>query len=111
MRALKPRDLAPQRLDRLLGIVLQKRVVRVDELCDELDVSPATVRRDLDELEKQGEIRRVHGGAVSVDSRMEEPLFDDKASLAAEEKLRIAQKALRHIKPNDTIFLDGGSTV
>jgi DeoR family fructose operon transcriptional repressor len=104
-------DLAPQRHARLREIVRQHRVVRIGQLSRELGVSIATVRRDLDELDGQGSVRRVHGGAVSVESRLEEPLFDDKASIAAREKRRIAEAALKYIQPNETIFLDGGSTV
>ena len=111
MAASKNKDLAPKRLEQLRRVLRQNQVVRIEELCDQLRVSAATIRRDLDVLEKLGEVRRVHGGAVSVDSRLEEPLFDDKTSLAAREKHRIAQTALRYIQPNDTIYLDGGSTV
>ena len=89
----------------------EHRVVRVHALCSELGVSAATVRRDLEILEEQGQVRRVHGGAVSVDSMLDEPLFDDKASLSTKEKFAIARKALDYIQPDDTIFLDGGSTV
>jgi DeoR family fructose operon transcriptional repressor len=111
MGASKQKDLAPKRLERLRRILSQDQVVRVDELAEQLRVSPATIRRDLDELESLGEIRRVHGGAVSTGSRLEEPLFDDKTSVAAKEKRCIAKAALKYVKPNDTIFLDGGSTV
>jgi DeoR/GlpR family transcriptional regulator of sugar metabolism len=92
-------------------LIRGKGVIRVEEICSQLRVSPATVRRDLDQLEEAGAIRRVHGGAVSVESRLEEPLFDDKASIAAREKRRIAEAALQFIEPGDTIYLDGGSTV
>jgi len=105
------KDLAPKRLQRLRGIVSQDQVVRVEELAHQLKVSAATIRRDLDELESLGEIHRVHGGAVSTGSRLEEPLFDDKTSVAAKEKRRIAEAALKYVQPNDTVFLDGGSTV
>jgi DeoR family fructose operon transcriptional repressor len=111
MAASRSKDLAPKRLEQLRRVLRQNQVVRIEELCVQLRVSAATIRRDLDVLEKLGEVRRVHGGAVSVDSRLEEPLFDDKTSLAAREKHRIAQTALRYIQPNDTIYLDGGSTV
>lgn len=111
MATLRQRELAPKRLERLQRIVREDRVVRVDELSQQLNVSLATIRRDLDALENLGEIRRVHGGAVSVDSRLEEPLFDAKTSIAAKEKQRIAQAALKYVQPNDTLFLDGGSTV
>lgn len=105
------RELAPKRLERLREILRIDHVVSVEELSARLAVSSATVRRDLEQLESLGEVRRVHGGAVGTESRLEEPLFDDKTSLAAREKQRIAQAALKFIQPNDTIFLDGGSTV
>lgn len=111
MSLLDQRDLAPQRHDRLRAALRQNRVVRVEDLCRELNASPATVRRDLDHLEKIGEIQRVHGGAVSVESRLQEPLFDAKTSIAVKEKRRIAQAALELIKPDETVYLDGGSTV
>jgi DeoR family transcriptional regulator, fructose operon transcriptional repressor len=107
----KSRDLAPKRLEQLRSILSQDRVVRVEELTGRLGVSSATVRRDLGELEKLGELRRVYGGAVSTGGRLDEPLFDDKTSVAAAEKLHIAKAALKYINPNDTIYLDGGSTV
>ncbi len=85
--------------------------MRVDVLSAEMGVSSATVRRDLAELDLRGHVRRVHGGAVSLEGRMEEPVFDDKAALAAREKQQIAETARRLIQPADSIFLDGGSTV
>jgi len=108
---LQHKDLAAKRLDRLRTMVRQTRVVRIDDLARVLKVSPATVRRDLDRLESLGEIRRVHGGAVGIESRLEEPLFDDKTAIAAREKHRIAQAAVKLIQPGDTLYLDGGSTV
>ena len=78
--------MAAARWDSLRALIRQQGVIRIEELCRQLAVSPATVRRDLDQLERGGAIRRVHGGAVSVESRLDEPLFDDKASRAAREK-------------------------
>lgn len=108
---MSSKDLAPARQARLRDFVRQSGSARVDEICRQLGISPATVRRDLQELEGRGQLRRVHGGAVSVESRLEEPLFDDKAALAAREKRRIAEHALSLIKAGDTVYLDGGSTV
>jgi len=105
------RDLAPERQKRVLEIIRQRNAVRVDELCEALSVSAATIRRDLEMLEAEGCIRRVHGGAVDGQARLEEPLFDDKAGLAGTEKLGIARLALAHIREGDTIYLDGGSTI
>jgi DeoR/GlpR family transcriptional regulator of sugar metabolism len=100
MPILDQKALAPQRWDNLRTLIRERGVIRIEDLCRQLKVSPATVRRDLDQLEQSGAIRRVHGGAVSIESRLEEPMFADKASLA-----------LTFIEPDDTIYLDGGSTV
>src|ERR1039457_5743925 len=97
----KPRDLAPQRLEELREILGQDRVVRVEELTEKLGVSSATIRRDLGELEKLSEVRRVYGGAVGTGGRLDEPLFDDKTSVAAAEKRGIAEAAGEDIKPNE----------
>lgn len=111
MSTTKTTDLAAARLEKISQIVRARRIVRVDDLANDLDVSPATIRRDLVQLEKSGHMRRVHGGAVSSDSRLEEQLFDDKTSIAAKEKRDIAEAALKFIEPGDSVFLDGGSTV
>ena len=105
------RELAPERLNRLRALLREQPVLRLADICRRLNVSPATARRDLNALERQGELRRVHGGAVGTESRLEEPLFDDKATWAAREKNAIARTALRRIQPGDTLYLDGGSTV
>lgn len=104
-------SIAAERHERIRERVRLQRVVRVDELAHDLNVSSATIRRDLLELEQQGSLRRVHGGGVNVESNLDEPLFDDKADRMAAEKQRIAEAALKLVKPRDAVFLDGGSTV
>lgn len=105
------RDLAPERQERMRAFIRERGVARVDEICRALRVSPATTRRDLEQLEAAGHVRRVHGGAVSNESRIDEPLFDDKTALQSREKRVIARAALAMIKPGETLYLDGGSTV
>jgi DeoR family fructose operon transcriptional repressor len=111
MPVLDQKALAPQRWDNLRALIRDSGIIRVEDLCRQLKVSPATVRRDLDQLERSGAVRRVHGGAVSVESRLDEPLFEDKTSLAVREKRQIAEAALGFVEPGDTVYLDGGSTV
>jgi DeoR family fructose operon transcriptional repressor len=101
---------APERRERLRRIVQTRRSVRVEELKDELGVSLATIRRDLDELEDQGDLRRVHGGAVTVGERPIEAHFDTKAAVHEVEKRRIAERALDLVGENETIYVDSGST-
>ncbi len=108
---MENRDLAAEREEKLKARVKADRIVRVDALVRDLGVSAATIRRDLEQLEQRGALRRVHGGAVAVESNLDEPLFDDKTQIAAPEKLRIAQAAAALVKPGSSIFLDGGSTI
>lgn len=105
------KTLAPRRWDNLRALLRESGVSRVEDLCRQLKVSAATVRRDLDQLERNGAIRRVHGGAVSVESRLEEPVFENKTAQAVREKRRIAEAALPFVGAGETIYLDGGSTV
>ena len=104
-------DLAAARRQRLGALVDARRAVRLEELSAALGVSQATVRRDLNALAATGRLRRVHGGAVAVDQRLDEPHFDVKAGAAAEEKARIAARAVELLSPGDTVYLDSGSTV
>ena len=111
MSVITSRELAEARWRKLRGLLRERGILRVEVLAAELGVSAATVRRDLAALEASGELRRIHGGAVAHGSREEEPLFDDKTARAAAEKQRIAEAALRLIRPRDIVYLDGGSTV
>jgi DeoR family fructose operon transcriptional repressor len=104
-------DLAAARRQRLGALVDARRAVRLEELSAALGVSQATVRRDLNALAAAGRLRRVHGGAVATDQRLDEPGFDVKAGAAAEEKARIAARAVDLLSPTDTVYLDSGSTV
>ncbi len=101
---------APERQERVRQIVRTRHAVRVEELREELGVSTATIRRDLDELEERGQLRRVHGGAVAVDVRPIEARFEAKAAKRADEKRRIAARAAELVEPDARIYLDAGST-
>lgn len=103
--------LAAARQEKIRALINEHGTLRVDELADSLSVSLATMRRDLLELDRRGHIKRVHGGAMSVRNRVIEPFFDHKTAIAAPQKQAIAEAALQYIDPNDTIYLDGGSTI
>lgn len=101
---------APERRERLRQIVRSRHAVRVEELRSELGVSTATIRRDLDELEESGALRRVHGGAVSIGVHPIEARFEAKAAKHAPEKQRIAARAVQLVELHSTVYLDSGST-
>lgn len=97
-----------QRYNLILELIKKRKNIKLNEIIEELGVSEATARRDLNFLEEKGKIRRVHGGAVLMEDK--EDNIDYKKLVHSEEKNRIAKKAASFIKNGDTVFLDAGST-
>jgi len=91
---------------------LQRRGrVSVSRLAAHHDVTPETVRRDLVELEQRGTLRRVHGGAITLEHVRVEPAVSERAEHMAREKARIAEAALAFLPDDDgTLLLDAGTT-
>jgi DeoR family transcriptional regulator of aga operon len=88
--------------------------VEVDELCNTLDASIATIRRDLEDLESRSLLRRTRGGAVPIGPLFYEPFrhdssFQDKVNSFAEEKRRIAVAAAALVSTGQTVALTGGT--
>ena len=84
--------------------------VEVSALADALQVTPETVRRDLTALERLGALRRVHGGALPVERLELEPTLAARREHLADEKSRIAARALAELPVEGTVLLDAGST-
>lgn len=84
--------------------------IKVNELSEYFNVSEATIRRDLQEMEEKRLLKRTHGGAVRIDITNFEPSFLDKKDERQDEKLAIAKAAASMIKDGDTIILDSGTT-
>jgi DeoR/GlpR family transcriptional regulator of sugar metabolism len=103
--------LAPQRHAHILERLRADGAVRVSELMGELDVSDMTVRRDLETLEAQGHLVKVHGGATLLrESAVHEPGFDTKRMLERETKLAIARRAAAMVEPGMAVAVSAGST-
>jgi DeoR/GlpR family transcriptional regulator of sugar metabolism len=69
-----------------------------------------TARRDLDELERRGLVRRTHGGAVLPTTASHEDSFARRLKVSAEAKRRLAEEAVATLSPRQTIFLDSSTT-
>ena len=113
---------APGRHLKIRELLDAQEFVDLETLCRELDASESSVRRDLVQLESEGELRRVYGGAMAVrdhsregngrDLPREHGLdFDWQTTRQADEKRRIAAKTAELIEDRQTVILDGGSTV
>ena len=98
-----------ERHQRILEMLKRNRLVNANDLADLLDVSRETVRRDLLELEEEGLIDRVHGGAV-LPEQQREPPFDIRRDAQARAKQDIARKAASLIEPGMSLFIDAGTT-
>ena len=103
------------RLTSILTALQQSGSVSVEALSKDLDVSLVTIRRDLDGLERQGLLRRTHGGAVSIEPLFYEPFRNDRSFQAqverfADEKRRIGRAAASLVKEGEIIALTPGTT-
>ncbi|GAA3639185.1 DeoR/GlpR family DNA-binding transcription regulator [Kineosporia mesophila] len=100
---------AQQRLNKVLEFVTERGNVSIAEVADALDVSPATVRRDLNLLAQQRLVTRTHGGASALGSGYELPL-QYKLVRQAEGKTAIARAVAALVSPGDSVGLNGGTT-
>ena len=76
------------------------------------NVSEMTIRRDLEALEAEGRIVRIHGGARSVKAinMLVEDVFSNRFATNVDKKRQICEKALKYIEDNHSIYIDAGST-
>ena len=102
--------LKSERKQLILDEIKEKKFLQLEEMVQLLDSSESTVRRDLDELESEGHLRRVHGGAEVVSKLQSEESILEKSIKNVQEKMRVAQKALSLIEGGDVIFIDAGTT-
>lgn len=101
---------APERYRSIVERVVGMGRASVTDLADDLDVTPETIRRDLSELERQGLVRRVHGGAVPTGRVGFEASVDSRNATQVEEKARIARAVLAEIPTEGAVIMDAGTT-
>lgn len=92
---------------RLLG---EQKSMTVKELCAVLFASPATIRRDLAEMERAGLLRRSFGGAILIENYPDQMPLTVRATDHIAEKKKICAKAAQLIGAGETVFLDASST-
>ena len=84
--------------------------VSIAEVSRLTEVSEMTIRRDLEALEREGILKRTHGGAVSVISLSYEPPYIIRKESNRSAKSRIAQRASEMLSEGETVILDVGTT-
>jgi DeoR/GlpR family transcriptional regulator of sugar metabolism len=101
---------ASQRRSLILETLKRTQIVRVAELSQLFGVTMVSVRRDLEILEKNGHLRRIHGGAVPVQTPEMSALLRTRSEERAAVKERIGRAAAELIEKSDNIILDSGTT-
>lgn len=94
----------------ILDILREEPTVLVRDLAERTNVHESTIRRDLDELEAQGLVRRIHGGAILEDQSLIEPPFELRQISHEEEKDLVGRAAAELVRDGEVIFIDGGTT-
>lgn len=102
-----------KRLKNIVVLLHQKEKMTVKDIATTLNVSDMTIRRDLQDLENDRSVKRTHGGATIY---KQSPLVNgfyrvsEQTKKNASAKNKIGLKAASFVKPNETVFLDSGTT-
>lgn len=98
-----------QRHLEILDVLTRQGFVSTDDLVTHFDVSPQTIRRDLNDLAEQNKIRRHHGGA-SLHSSTVNTAYSARKVMQLKEKERIAREVAANIPDGSSLFIDIGTT-
>jgi DeoR family fructose operon transcriptional repressor len=101
-----------ERFNIILEELKKKGIVSVTDLVTMLEASESTIRRDLNTLDKDGLLKKIHGGAISIDESFSKHDYkvDVRQSLNVDEKYEIAKHSASLIEDGDVIYIDAGTT-
>lgn len=99
-----------ERQNQLIALLRERETATTEELARLLKVSVMTVRRDLEQCQREGRLRRCHGGATIQTRNVLEAAYDLKLGQSIEVKRRLAKKAAELVLPGMTVYLDAGTT-
>ena len=100
-----------ERREKIRKLVKSKGKILVKDLSLEFNVSEVTIRQDLTKLEKMGILVRTYGGAIEKNNSTQDTPLSERIEKRLPQKIAIAREAYKYISDNDSIILDGGSTV
>ncbi len=97
------------RISQLEDYIIEKERASIEELCSVFNVSKNTMRRDINQLEAHGKIKKVYGGIILRDKKTTEP-FESREIKNKAAKLKIAELASTLIEDGDIVYIDSGTT-
>ena len=100
-----------ERREEIIGIIQENGKVKVSELSERYGISEVSIRKDLELLEAEGHLSRVHGGAVGLNKLYVNMDLNERYKTNAIAKKRLADLASRFIDDNDTIMMNAGTTL
>ena len=106
--------LKDERLTQIVNLVNRRKTICTEEIVKLLHISPATVRRDLNELNQAGRLKKIYGGAKAlnpIDYVTTEDGMGAKIQSHMKEKIAIAECAAQIIQDHDFVYLDAGTSV
>lgn len=102
--------LKAQRQEEMLDLLEKHSTMSVSLLAELLQCTMMTVRRDINDLEKQGLVQKVHGGVVLNKANEMQPSYLLRVGQNTEEKQRIGVEAAKLVQDGKCVFFDGGTT-
>ncbi|KRL98466.1 DeoR/GlpR family DNA-binding transcription regulator [Liquorilactobacillus satsumensis] len=102
--------LAEERQQMILAMLEEKGIVRLQDICESVECSESSARRDLQVLEEKGLLLRFHGGAKLKHSLQQELDMSGKFSKNTQQKSGIAKLAASLVQDGDVIYLDAGTS-
>lgn len=100
-----------QRREQIISIIQENGKVKVSELSEKYGISEVSIRKDLELLEAEGHLSRVHGGAVGLNKLYVNMDLNERYRTNAIAKRKLAELASRFIDDNDTIMMNAGTTL
>ena len=100
-----------KRRDEIISMIQEQGKVKVSELSEKYNISEVSIRKDLETLEAQGHLSRIHGGAVGMNKLYLSMDLSDRYKTNANAKREVAELAAKFIEDNDTIMMNAGTTL
>lgn len=94
----------------IVALVRERGFITIEELARHFCVTPQTIRRDINQLDEQNQLRRFHGGAGLTDNSTANIAYADRKIRMLEEKNRIAQAVACRIPNHASLFINIGTT-
>lgn len=102
--------LTAERHSIIIQLLNEKHSIKIQDIIKATAASESTIRRDLTDLEAQGKLVRIHGGAILPERKLQEFSLKEKSTKNLHEKTKIAQLAACLVDEGDCLFIDAGTT-